>query len=172
MTVIDGIRRYLAYKKQRQEVEFLLSAARIQGCTVFTTLLDRFPQLRLIAEPDCLAEWDLLMFVANVGTAAFTSQCFRSREQTKCILLALEHAMLRSGSLQYRLYCDFYASAHHAPDGVEPAMAIGRWFYDALDKITSGKARLECPGLNDELVRATGGIVLVGFSNWWNPGNE
>jgi len=151
-----------------EKADFLIKSADIYAVGTYVPLLDKFPEVKAVADSNLLTFWDYLIAIAGVGSAfAEIADTVPEKDQPGlCYAIQKKLESWKSGS--YNAMVDFLNYVTKLMNsGVEMPDAIGGWIWFNLEKHEQSNQQLKELASSLKLVRVVGLPILMTFHNWW-----
>lgn len=140
----------------------LVPAANTLAVSSYSTLLDHYPQLDMLAAADNLGDWDFFMTVAGVGTAFMMIADRVPLDDQRSVSEAVAQELRSWNSQGYAALTDFIGFMKRSVDGgIDLPDAIGTW---VIWNLKQG-----CPSQQElGLARPMGIFLVKAFAQWWD----
>jgi len=155
-------------EEQLDRAKKLVRSANVYAVSIFTPMLDKFTEMRSIANSGLMEFWDYLVTVASVGTAFMAIMDKLPEKDHAGMPYAVQEAINQWKSKSYDVMIDFLNYFNKLTDsGVEAPNAIGGWIWVNLEKDPKSNNDLKNLAASLKLVPVTGlGILKTFFKRW------
>ncbi|NPV44562.1 MAG: hypothetical protein HPY70_11420 [Firmicutes bacterium] len=155
-------------KYHLEKADKLIKSAYIHAVSTYVPLLDKFPEVEVVADSNLLEFWDYLITIAGVGTAFMEIADTVPEKDQPGICYAIQKKLNEWQSNSYHAMVDFVNYVSKLVDsGVEIPDAIGGWIWVNLEKHDQSNQQLRELASSLKLVRVVGLPILMAFHNWW-----
>ncbi|HYK75820.1 MAG TPA: hypothetical protein VEV16_02495 [Daejeonella sp.] len=159
--------------KQLKDATILVSLAQGIAISSYTPLLDKFPDLGVIAKGGQLEKFDFLLTVAGVGVAFSQLTSSVKEKQIGGHLLAVKQALDNWNKSSYSSLCAFvkyidYLFNNNTIDDIEKfKQAVGAWVFLKLEEDPKSNCEVKQLAKRHDLFKAIGHNSCVTFANYW-----
>ena len=155
-------------KHHLEKADQLIKSAHIYAVSTYVPLLDKFPEVKAVADSNLLEFWDYLITIAGVGTAFMEIADTVPEKDQPGVCYAIQKRLDEWQSDSYHAMVDFLNYVKRLTDsGIEIPNAIGGWIWINLGKHEQSNKKLKELASSLKLVRAVGLPILITFHNWW-----
>lgn len=158
-------------KTDLKKAKFLVSSADLFGITSYNPMLDKYPDLAVVANSELLLSWFYLVAVACVGVAFMEIGPAFSSNRYSGIAYAVQKALNEWRPDSFSNMLGFTETIYKLVNSeIDMGVAVGSWVWIGLEKINSKKNRklsLQLRKLSLKFSEVLGVLILRAFHDWW-----